>query len=166
MTPPVPRRHGSPWLKAAVILVLIGAVAALVVVRSSHHSRVGVTSTPGDPLPPDTSNVPGGLAPRSAPAGRSSGHRLEPGSERSGLDATEPFGQANGQGGEALVQVTDANPGSTGCCTPVLVRGQQGQVGPAKEFPETTSNLSWQEDATISASFKGMSQADAISFIE
>jgi hypothetical protein len=167
VTPPVPRRHGSPWLKAAVILVLIGAVAALVVVRSSHHSRVDVTSTPGDPLPPDTSNVPGGLAPRSAPAGTQlwsidwNQEASDPVSTR-----TELFGQADGQGGEVLVQVTDANPGSTGCCTPVLVRGQQGQVGPAKEFPETTSNLSWQEDATISASFKGMSQADAISFID
>jgi hypothetical protein len=79
---------------------------------------------------------------------------------------TELFGRPDGQGGKVLLQISPANPGSSGCCTPIDVRGQPAQIGPAKEFPDTTSDITWQEDATVEAKFNGISPTDAVVFLD
>lgn len=159
------RRSG--WLRvAAVAAVAVAAVVVLVVARSGHHATNGVSTTSDAPAPPDATNVPGGLAPSTPPAGvqlwsitwTQVAVDLPP-------TRTELFGQADGQGGKVLVQVSEPSQGSSACCTPVTVRGQSGQVGPAKEFAATTSEIQWQEDATIVAKFNGMRQADALALL-
>ena len=162
------RRPRSTWARvAAAVLVMVGVAAAVAVTRSGDRSKVGLTSSSGALAPPDASNVPTGLASQSAPDGTRlwsiawSQQASDPLPTR-----TELFGRPDGQGAKVLIQVTPGNPGSSGCCTPIDVRNQAAQIGPAKEFPDTTSDVTWQEDASLEAKFNGMSQTDALAFLD
>jgi hypothetical protein len=166
---PLVERHRLRWVAAAVVMVMIGALATAVVVRSDGRSSVS-TATNSDSSASPTSSVgapvPGALASGPSEAGLQlwsiawgSSPPVDSGSR------SELFGRPNGTPGKVLVQVSGANPGSTGCCSPVAVRGQSGQIAPAKEFSDSASTIVWQEEATMRATFNGMSEQQALDFL-
>jgi hypothetical protein len=166
---PVVVRPRLRWLAAAVVLLMIGALATAVAVRSDRRSSVSTATNSDSPAPPTSavgSAVPGALASGPSEDGLQlwsvtwgSSSPVDSGSR------SELFGRTDGTGGKVLVQVTGANPGSAGCCSAVTVRGQSGEIAPAKEFSDSTATIVWQEDASMQATFKGMSEQQALDFL-
>jgi hypothetical protein len=162
--------HRSWWRPAAAVALVACALAAVVFVTSRRGDSGAVTS--GGP----TSSVGSTTAPAGAVPSA-----LVSGPTEDGLPLwsitwgplppmdtalrTELFGAPGPSGAKVLVRISSPIPGSTGAGTEVTVRGQSGQVAPAKEFPEVTSSIVWQEDASMQADFAGLSQQDAVAFL-
>lgn len=158
-----PARHRGRrmWLVAATIVVVAGLALVVAVARRGGPSHDEVATSPGG----EASPVPGAPAPSTAPSGLKLWSVTWGDQGSSYPDRTQLFGAADGSGGQVLVTISRPNPGSTGCCNPVTVRGQRATIAPAKEFAATTTAINWQEGATITAKFNGMAPADAIAFL-
>jgi hypothetical protein len=81
-----------------------------------------------------------------------------------GLDKLQLFTRA--AGGGVLVDIQPANPGSSSGGDPLTVRGQPATIMPAKEFPESSSTVYWHEDASLSATFTGMTVDEAVAVLD
>lgn len=73
-----------------------------------------------------------------------------------------------GDDGDAGILVWLQPGGDDGaCCDPVTVRGQDGTIGEAKDFPDSADTVNWNESgAAVSATFTGMSADDAVAFLD
>ena len=176
---PVPRGRRRRWRRvgvaaAAVVLVL---AAGAVVTQAGDDGRGRTrtqSSTATTPMPeasadatPSTDAAPDGAsAPGWVPEDLtlwSVRWSTAPGAV-GGLDNLQLFTRA--AGGGVLVDIQPANPGSSSGGDPLTVRGLPATVTPAKEFPESSSTVFWQEDASLSATFTGMTVDEAVAVLD
>jgi hypothetical protein len=170
-------------LRLAAVLVVVAAVgaglwiewgpsSAKTPVRIAQPTAAGppTTTTPGTAGgPPSTvPDGPGAPAPSWVPDGLQLWNLMW--GTRPYVDPIAGLGQLFGASGRTdravLVTIQGPSPGDGGSGTPVTIRGQHGRVMEAKEFSSTTSTIYWQEDASIAASFHGLTLSQAVAFID
>jgi hypothetical protein len=180
--PPAPKAaHPGRLLAtaAAAVILLAGGLTFAFVRHDSrppqHQVRAGQPrsrttpatgpSTTSTTAPPAQVTVPGAVAPSADITGLQLWSATWGPSPPAMNPKTQLFGRVDGTGGRVLMVIGPSLPGATGGGTGVTVRGQQGQEAPAKVEPQTNTTITWQETASIDATYQGMTQDQALGFL-
>jgi hypothetical protein len=176
------RRHWARPVMAAAGVLLVATAAAAVATRSRDDGGDRTRSGPSEPQTQPTPAGPSESQIRPAPSAPAAPDgALAPGWLPDGLTlwsvtwssgAQDAALQPNQQlftaadGGGVLIDIQAANPGSSSGGDPVTVRGVEGSLLPAKEFPDDASTIFWEEDASLSATFTGMTLDSALAVLD
>ena len=164
---PTRRRRLVVGLAAVAVAAVLGAVAIAARQEGGHD---GTTATAATTTTEAEAGVDGVLAPSWSPDDLTlwavTWDQSPSGS--AGIGHEQLFGR-DGDTADGAVHVW-IQPGQGGVpvgTDPTTVRGVQADLMPAKEFPDTTSALSWYEDDVgVTAEFVGIGVEDVVAFLD
>lgn len=166
-----PRSRGRLVLGIAAVAVVavLGAAAVVALRRGSDDG--GTTSTAASTTTTEAeSGVDGVLAPSWSPDDLTLWAVTweQSPSDSAGIGLEQLFGRGGGTADGAVhVWIQYGEGGLPVGASPTTVRGIQADLMPAKEFPDTTSTLSWYEDdVNVSASFVGIGLEETVAFLD
>jgi hypothetical protein len=162
---PVRSGRGHLVLVAAALVAALAAAAVVASQGGEGTKAVGPAAPQGAGADPSVAD--GTLAPGWVPDGFELWSFDWSSSTPKQLGTTQLFGRDGGTGHGAVhvwIQAASGQPVGEDVTT---VRGVTADRLPAKEFPSTTTTLGWYEgDVAIDASYTGMSEAQAVAFLD